>query len=124
LLKRICAGGLGAAGALNGLFMLADGARWYDSVPGLAHTGPYNAHFVADIGAAYLVASLGLIARAWRPRYWPAAAAGAGFMVAHALIHVADLTIERSGDWRVDVFLVIAPALLAAWAAWPEKAER
>ena len=103
--------------------MLADGARWYDSVPGLAHTGPFNPHFVADIGAAYLVASLALIARAWRPRYWPAAVAGAGFMVAHALIHVADLTMERSGDWRVDVFLVIVPAVLAAWAALPDKGE-
>jgi hypothetical protein len=124
LLKRIVAAGLGAVGVLNGVFMLVDGARWYDSVPGLAHTGPFNAHFVADIGAAYLVASLALIARAWRPRYWPAAVAGAGFMVAHALIHVADLTMQRSGDWRVDVFLVIMPAALAAWAAWPGKNER
>jgi hypothetical protein len=100
----------------------ATGARWYDSVPGLPHTGPFNPHFVADIGAAYLVASLALIARAWRPRYWPAAVAGASFMVAHALIHVADLTMERSGDWRVDVFLVIVPAALAAWAALPDRA--
>jgi len=123
LLKRILAGGLGAAGALNGVLMLAAPALWYDSVPGLAHTGPFNPHFVADIGAAYLVASLALMARAWRPRYWPAAVAGAGFMVAHALIHVADLTMERSGNPTVDVALVIVPALLAAWAALPDKAE-
>lgn len=124
MLKRWLAAILGAAGALNGAFMLIDGARWYDSVPGLPHTGPYNPHFVADIGAAYLVASFALIARAWRPRYWPAAVAGAAFMVAHALIHVADLTMERSGNWRVDVFLVIIPAALAAWAALPDKSER
>ena len=122
-LKRIVAAALGVIGALNGVFMLADGARWYDSVPGLAHTGPFNPHFVADIGAAYLVASLALIARAWRARYWPAAAAGAGFMVAHALIHVADLTMQRSGDPRVDIGLVIIPAALAMWAALPENAE-
>jgi hypothetical protein len=120
-LKRWLAAIIGGAGALNGAFMLIDGARWYDTVPGLAHTGPFNPHFVADIGAAYLVASLALIARAWRPRYWPAAAAGAAFMAAHALIHVADLTMQRSGDPRVDVFLVIIPALLAAWAATPDK---
>lgn len=122
-MKRWLAAVIGAASALNGGFMLIDGARWYDSVPGLAHTGPFNPHFVADIGAAYLVASLALIARAWRPRYWPAAVAGAAFMAAHALIHVADLTMERSGDWRVDVFLVILPAALAAWAALPDKGE-
>jgi hypothetical protein len=120
-LKRWFAAIIGVTGALNGAFMLIDGARWYDSVPGLPHTGPFNVHFVADIGAAYLVASLALIARAWRPRYWPAAVAGAAFLVAHALIHVADLTMERSGDWRVDVFLVIVPAALAAWAAFPDK---
>lgn len=120
-LKRWLAAILGAAGALNGVFMLADGARWYDTVPGLAHTGPFNPHFVADIGAAYLVAGLALIARTWRPNLWPAAAAGAAFMVAHALIHVADLTLQRSGDPRVDIFLVILPAFIAAWASTPDK---
>lgn len=123
-IRRILAAMIGVTSALNGAFMLIDGARWYDSVPGLPHTGPYNPHFVADIGAAYLVASLALIARAWRPRYWPAGVAGAAFLVAHALIHVADLTMERSGDWRVDVFLVIIPALVAAWAALPDRSER
>jgi hypothetical protein len=111
-------------GALNGVFMLADGARWYDTVPGLAHTGPYNPHFVADIGAAYLVAGLALAARAWRPRYWPAAVAGAAFMVAHAMIHVLDLTFERSANPSVDIFLVILPSLLALWSALPDRAER
>ena len=112
---------LGAAGALNGAFMLVDGALWYDSVPGLAHTGPYNPHFVADIGAAYLVAGLALIARAWRPRYWPAAIASAAFLVAHAAIHVLDLTLQRSGSPNVDIFLVILPSLLALWAALPDR---
>jgi hypothetical protein len=121
VLKRFLCGVIGGVGALNGAFMLIDGARWYDSVPGLPHTGPFNPHFVADIGAAYLVASLALIARAWRPRYWPAAVAGAAFMMAHALIHVADLTLGRSGDWRVDVLLVIVPAALALWATLPER---
>lgn len=119
LLKRYLAAILGTTGILNGAFMLIDGARWYDAVPGLAHTGPFNPHFVADIGAAYLVAGATLIARAWRPRYWPAAVAGAAFMAAHALIHVADLTLRRSGDPRVDVFLVIIPAALAVWTTVP-----
>ncbi len=122
-IKRILAAVLGVGGALNGVFMLMDGPRWYDSVPGLPHTGPFNPHFVADIGAAYLVASLALIARAWRPRYWPAAVAGAAFMVAHALIHVADIAMERTGNPNVDVWLVIVPAALAAWVAWPSKGE-
>lgn len=39
-LKRIVAVSVGAVGTANGVFMLAARALWYDSVPGLAHTGP------------------------------------------------------------------------------------
>ena len=120
-MKRLIAALLGLGGAANGVFMLAAPALWYDSVPGLPHTGPFNAHFVSDISVAYLVASAGLVARAWRPRYWPAAMAGAAFMIGHAVIHGLDIMMERTGNVSVDVWLVIAPALLAAWAALPEK---
>lgn len=123
-IKRILATVLGAGGAANGVFMLAAPPLWYDSVPGLAHTGPFNPHFVSDIGIAYVVASLALLARAWRPRYWPAAIAGAAFMCGHAAIHVLDIVLERTGNIGVDVGLVIVPALLAAWAAFPAKTER
>lgn len=123
VLKRLLAALIGVGSAANGAFMLAAPPLWYDSVPGLAHTGPFNAHFVSDIGVAYLVASLGLIARAWRPRYWPAAVAGAAFFLGHAAIHVFDIVFERTGNASVDVALVIVPALLAAWAAWPGKGE-
>ncbi len=122
-LKRVLAALLGIGGAANGVFMLAAPPLWYDSVPGLAHTGPFNPHFVMDIGVAYLVASLALIARAWRPRYWPAAVAGAAFMCGHAIIHVMDVVAERTGNVGVDVWLVIVPALLAAWASSPARAE-
>lgn len=47
--------GLGLLLAANGLFMLADPAQWYAIVPGVPETGPFNAHFVRDIGAIYVV---------------------------------------------------------------------
>lgn len=121
--KRVLAAVLGFGGAANGVVMLAAPALWYDSVPGLAHTGPFNPHFVMDIGVAYLVASMTLLARAWRPRYWPAAVAGAAFLIGHAAIYVADVVTERTGNVGVDVWLVIVPALLAAWAAFPARGE-
>jgi hypothetical protein len=121
MLKRILAGLLGAMSALNGAFMLADGARWYAMTPGVTHTGPFNPHFVADIGAAFLAAGAGLIARAWRPQLWPAAAAGVGFLGLHALIHVVDVAGGHAENALVDVGLVIVPAALAAWAALPDK---
>ena len=52
----------------NGLAMLLAGPSWYQAVPRVSETGPYNPHFVQDIGAAFLVAGLALAARAWRPR--------------------------------------------------------
>lgn len=123
-IKRVLAIVLGLGGAANGAFMLAAPPLWYDSVPGLAHTGPFNPHFVSDIGVAYLVASVALLARAWRARYWPAAVAGAAFMSGHAVIHIFDIALKRTGNAGVDVWLVIVPALLAAWAALPATDER
>ena len=88
-MRRTIAAILAPLNILNGLTMLLAGAFWYASVPGAVETGPYNPHFVHDIGAAFLVAGLALAARAWRPAYWPAAVAGAAFLAAHALIHLA-----------------------------------
>ncbi len=126
--RRWLAGVLGAFNALNGVVMLADGKHWYDTVPGVVFTGPYNPHFVQDIGAAFLVAGFGLVARAWRPRYWPAAVAGAAFFAAHALIHVIMLVGMMLGlcsdeAWPFDIALVIVPAALALLVAFPSKGE-
>lgn len=123
MLKRIVAGALGALNGANGVAMLADGARWYAATPGVTHTGPFNPHFVADIGAAFLAAGLGLLARAWRPRYWPAAVAGIGFIAMHALIHLIEIATGHAHLPAFDFGLVVAPAALAAWAAFPGKGE-
>ena len=123
MLRRILAGVLGAAAALNGLVMLADGARWYQVVPGVTHTGPFNPHFIADIGAAFLAAGGALIARAWRPALWPAAVAGAAFIGLHGIIHIVDLATGRSHQPAVDFGLIVFPAALTLWAAFPDKGE-
>ena len=89
-MRRLIAAILAIPTFFNGLAMLAAGPTGTKRA-GVAETGPFNPHFVQDIGMAFLVAGLALAARAWRPRYWPAAVAGAGFLAAHALIHlVAD----------------------------------
>ena len=76
MLKRILAGLLGAMTVANGAVMLAYGERWYAMTPGVPHTGPYNPHFVADIGAAFLAevsrgdarVALNALETAWRSR--------------------------------------------------------
>lgn len=127
--RRWAARILGAFNALNGVVMLADGRHWYDSVPGVVFTGPYNPHFVQDTGAAFFAAGLGLAARAWRVRYWPAAVVGAGFLALHAAIHVAMLVGMMLGlcsdqAWSTDIALVIIPAALALFVAFPTEGER
>jgi hypothetical protein len=126
--RRRLAGALGAFNALNGVVMLGDGRHWYDSVPGVVFTGPYNPHFVQDVGAAFLAAGLGLMARAWRSLYWPAAAAGAAFLALHALIHLvmlAGMMLGLCSDeaWPFDIALVIVPAALALIVSFPAAGE-
>jgi hypothetical protein len=126
--RRWLAGLLGAFNGLNGTIMLVDSRPWYESVPGIVFTGPYNPHFVQDVGAAFLAAGLGLTARAWRPLYWPAAVAGASFLVLHAAIHAIMLIGVMLGlcsdeAWPFDIALVIVPAALALLVSFPGRGE-
>jgi len=126
--RRRLAGLLAAFNVLNGLIMLAFSKHWYDAVPGVALTGPFNRHFVEDIGAAFLAAGFGLVARAWRTRYWPAALAGAAFLALHALIHLTmavAMTLGLGSDqtWGFDIALVIAPAAFALFVCFPGQGE-
>ena len=109
---------------LNGLTMLLAGAAWYESVPGVSETGPYNPHFIQDIGAAFLAAGLALAARVWRPRYWPAAVAGAGFLAFHALLHLVMIASGHDHYAAFDLIAIVLPSALALFSAFPDPGER
>ncbi|MGZ6015238.1 MAG: hypothetical protein ACXWKO_07470 [Phenylobacterium sp.] len=111
ILAAILAPVLGA----NGLVMLFAGLWWYGVVPGVTATGPYNPHFVRDIGAAYLVVGASHAAFAWRPHAaWPALAAAAAFLTLHAAIHVFDAVcgVRPVADVVRDFAGVYLPALV------------
>ena len=108
----------------NGLVMLFAGLWWYGLVPGVTATGPYNPHFVRDIGAAYLVCGVSHAAFALRPRIaWSALAASAAFLILHAGVHVFDAVCGTKpfADLARDFMGVFLPAFvalgLAAWGA-------
>ena len=122
-MKRSIAAILAIANTANGLMMLAAGPFWYQSVPGAAETGPFNPHFVQDIGAAFLVSGLALAVRAWRPVYWPAAVAGAGFLAAHGLIHLMAIVSGHDHHAAFDLAAVVLPSALALYCAFPTKGE-
>jgi hypothetical protein len=123
-MRRLIAGVLAALTALNGSMMLFAGPSWYASVPGVSETGPYNPHFVQDIGAAFLVAGLALAARAWRPVYWQAAVAGSAFLAAHALIHLVAIATGHDHHTATDLLAVVLPSALALYSAFPTPGER
>jgi peptidoglycan/LPS O-acetylase OafA/YrhL len=123
-MRRSIAAVLAVLTVLNGSIMLLAAAAWYESVPGVSETGPYNPHFVQDLGAAFLVAGLALAVRAWRPRYWPAAVAGAGFLAAHAVLHLAMILSGHDHNAAFDLIAVVLPSALALFSAFPDQGER
>lgn len=82
---------IGAAHLVNGVWMIAAPAAWYAAVPGVSGTGPFNPHFVTDVGLAFVASGTGLVLGALR-RSWAgtAALAGAVWPLLHALFHVRE----------------------------------
>jgi hypothetical protein len=120
-LVRIVSALLAVMLAGNGVVMLLAGLWWYGVVPGVTATGPYNPHFVRDIGAAYLVAGGGLGAFALWPRIaWPALVAAAAFQLLHVGVHVFDAVCGTRplADVARDFAGVYAPALITALIAF------
>ncbi|MDR3418742.1 MAG: hypothetical protein P4L83_21420 [Nevskia sp.] len=105
----------------NGAFMVAAPEAWYHAVPTVPDTGPFNPHFVRDIGCAFATAALGLLWFARDAAARPAALAASVFLGLHALTHVWDLLAGRESveHFAVDGVLVILPALWAGWLARP-----
>lgn len=125
-MNRIFAGVLALILGANGAAMLAVGLWWYGTVPGVTETGPFNPHFVKDIGAAYLVCGAAL---AWRAACDASEAArgavvvAAGFLALHALVHVVDEISgsNAAGEFARDFAGVFLPAIIAAWLARPVR---
>jgi len=107
---------LAASSAMNAIWMLASPATWYHDLPAaVPDTGPFNAHFVRDIGCAFATIALALYWAAFRPRWRPPLLViAAFFLVAHAALHVFD-TASGALDahhWLLDLPGVYLPALL------------
>lgn len=114
---------LGVLQVLNGLFMLLAPEVWYHAVPTVPGTGPFNPHFVRDIGCAFLAGGAGLIWLSRNPRAWPAALIGSAFFGLHALTHVWDLLAgrEEPTHFAIDTVPVVIPAVWMLWLSWPRE---
>lgn len=119
---------LGIALGVNGLFMLANPASWYFAVPGVTTTGPFNQHFLRDIGLIFVLVAAALLTGVVRPEtrvaLWGAAAL---WLAGHALFHVWEVSVGICGPDALarDFADVTLPALVAiALAAWAWRDRR
>ncbi len=107
---------LGVATLGNALWMLVGPMHWYTDLPAaVPDTGPFNPHFVRDIGCAFLTVGVALIWAALRvPDRFPLAAISAVFLAAHALLHIYDTATGALDHthWWLDAGGVYLPALL------------
>ena len=106
---------LGVLSGANGVFMLIAPEAWYAAVPGVTTTGPFNQHFIRDIGLIYLLMSAGLLVGAARPGLRvPLWAATAIWVSGHALFHVWEVAVGICGPSALlrDFAAVHLPAIL------------
>lgn len=109
---------LALAWGLTGLFILALPETFYALVPGLSAMGPFNSHFVRDVGLAFLASGALL---GWGARTGAAAVALAGVLwpLLHAVFHVqvwSHRGFPFDGIFAFDLAAVILPPFLALLA--------
>jgi hypothetical protein len=114
---------LGVAAEANGLFMLASPEGWYLAVPGVTTTGPFNQHFVRDIGLTFLFIGTSFLTGAALPRYrivlWTAPTL---WLCGHALFHYWEVAVGICGpsvivrDFPAVTLPAIIGTMLTLWA--------
>ncbi|CCB66454.1 hypothetical protein [Hyphomicrobium sp. MC1] len=115
--------GLGIAAIANGIFMLVAPENWYIVVPGVTTTGPFNQHFVRDIGLIFLFIGGGFLLGVRRPDLrivlWGAPSL---WLAGHALFHFWEVAVGICSASVIprDFPAVTLPAILGlsitAWA--------
>lgn len=119
---------LGLAMVANGVFMLVSPFSWYLAVPGVTSTGPFNQHFLRDIGLIFLLIGSAFLIGAARPAVrillWCAATL---WLLGHALFHFLEVAVGICHPSAIsrDFPAVTLPAILGvALTFWAVRAAR
>jgi hypothetical protein len=133
-MKSLCLGLavlLGVAAIANGIYMLASPESWYFAVPGVTTTGPFNQHFVRDIGLIFLFLGGAFLVGAARPElrvgFWAAASI---WLTGHALFHFWEVAVGICSADAIprDFPAVTLPAIIGIaitlWATNYSRSER
>jgi hypothetical protein len=126
MLRNLCLGLamlMSVLAMFNGAFMLYSPANWYFAVPGVTTTGPFNQHFIRDIGLIFLFVGAAYLTGAAKPAYrtllW---AAPSLWLSGHALFHFWEVAVGICGPSALarDFPAVTLPAvfgiLITLWA--------
>ncbi|MBL4826154.1 MAG: hypothetical protein JKY66_00305 [Spongiibacteraceae bacterium] len=106
---------LGLIMLTNGVFMTLSPEPWYWMVPGVPDRGPFNQHFVRDIGINYMLIGVAFIYGAIYSKHrlllWLMPTA---WLVGHGIFHVWEVLVGICGPESliVDFGGVTLPALL------------
>ena len=103
--------------ALNGILMIIAPEFWYQITPGASETGPYNVHFIRDIGIAFVAAGIGLWlgVSQFKGASFATAVIALLFIAGHGLLHLFEMITMAASIEEVlrDFVLVIMPVLVA-----------
>lgn len=113
---------LGVGSLANALWMLAGPMHWYTDLPAaVPDTGPFNPHFVRDIGCAFLTVGAALVWSGLSRRFrLPLVVTAALFLFAHAVLHAYDTLRGALGHdhWWLDFPGVYVPGIGLPLVAW------
>ena len=126
MLRTVCLAAaliLGVLAEINGIFMLASPSNWYVAVPGVTTTGPFNQHFIRDIGLIFMFVGTSLLAGAMLPAQrailWLLPTL---WLSCHAFFHFWEVAVGICGpsdlvrDFPAVTLPAVVCALLTAWA--------
>lgn len=113
---------MGFGAIANGIFMLFAPANWYFVIPGVTNTGPFNQHFIRDIGMIYAFVGYCYIAGTrmaeWRTMLW---SMGTVWLTAHGLFHIWEVAAGICGPRDLLIAspsVLLPPAIGIALSGW------
>ena len=94
--------------------MLITPMGWYEATPGVSETGPFNPHFIRDVGIAFIAGAFALGYGLLKPLYRrPLFLVALIFFGGHAIMHAVEMLHGHAHDGVVgEMIAIILPAII------------